>query len=276
MPIHKPVLLKEVIELLDPRPGEFFIDATFGLGGHSRAIREKIGPTGRLLTIDWSESSPAEIHANFADLAAILQKMRLPQADGLLLDLGFSAEQLENSGRGFSFLKNEPLIMTYSNASPPVYKLLRELSEKELGRIISDFSQERYAVPIAKAVKSQEKKQPIGTTWELTAVIKRAVPASYERGRLHPATRTFQALRIYANRELQNLERALSDLDKILVPGGRAAVISFHSLEDRLVKQYFKKLKTPTVKPIRPTAEEIKINPRARSARLRVAVLPDS
>lgn len=271
---HRPVLLNEVIALLDPKPGEFFIDATYGGGGHSRAIREKIGQKGRLLTIDWSESAAAEIHANFADLPQILKELNLPLADGLLLDLGYSSDQLEKSGRGFSFLRNEPLIMTYSNVSPPVYKILQELQESELAKIIKNFGEERYARQIAHEINKQRKKQPISTTGELVEAIKRAVPQNYERGRIHPATRTFQALRIYANQELTNLENLLKSIKEVVASGGRAAIISFHSLEDRLVKNYFKNLTVITKKPIRPTAEEVRINPRARSARLRVAIIP--
>lgn len=260
--------------LLDPKPGEFFIDATYGDGGHSRAIREKIGQKGRLLTIDWSESAAAEIHANFVNLQQILKELNLPLADGLLLDLGYSSDQLEKSGRGFSFLRNEPLIMTYSNVSPPVYKILQELKEAELGKIIKNFGEERYARQIAHEINQHRKKQPISTTGELVEAIKKAVPQNYERGRIHPATRTFQALRIYANQELINLENLLKSTKEVVASGGRAAIISFHSLEDRIVKNYFKNLTVITKKPIRPTAEEIRINPRARSARLRVAIIP--
>lgn len=281
---HIPVLLNEVIKVLDPKEGEFFIDGTFGAGGHSAAIKEKIGPPasgGKLLTIDWDKTGE-----NFADLPEILKRKNLPKADGLLLDLGFSSEQLDASraaegeprqGRGFSFQKNEPLLMTYDIKAKPVKEILKELSEEELGRIIREYSQERFAEWIAREIKTQEKIKSIETTQELVNVIEKAVPKNYERGRIHPATRTFMALRIYANRELENLEEVLKNMEKILKHGGRIAIISFHSLEDKLVKNYFKKyakeekMKILTKKPITASYEEIANNPRSRSAKLRAA-----
>jgi len=292
--IHIPVLLNEVIKLLDPKPREFLIDGTVGGGGHSVEILKKILPGGKLLGIDRDKNSleiakqkiSAEIKNNFilipgnyADLPEILKKENLEKADGLLIDLGMSSDQLEKSGRGFSFLKDEPLLMTYDLETKPAKDVLKELSEKELAKIIKDFSQERFAEKIAKAIKQQEKIKPIETTKELAAVIQKAVPKWYERGRINPATRTFMALRIYVNQELENLEKLLKNLDKILKIGGRVAVISFHSLEDRIIKNYFRdlskvgKIKILNKKPIRPTEEEIKNNPRARSAKLRAAVI---
>lgn len=285
---HTPVLLNAVIQALDPKPGEFFIDGTFGGGGHAREILNKIGPSGKLLAVDWDEKSFQE-HAisdsrvvcevgNYADLPEILTQKGLPKADGLLLDLGFSSEQLVG-GRGFSFNPSiggdEPSLMTYSKAAKPVREILKEISEEELARVIKEFGQERFAQRIARAIKSREIIRPIETAGDLSAVISRAVPKGYERGRIHPATRTFQALRIYANHELDNLERALRNLGAILRLGGRAVIISFHSLEDRLVKNYFRdlekvgQLKILTKKPIVASQEEIKQNPRARSAKLR-------
>lgn len=266
--IHKPVLLKESLEMLDPKPGEFFIDATYGSGGHSRAIKEKIGHFGKLLAIDWEKTGE-----NYADLPLILIKKGLPKADGLIADLGFSSEQL-SSGRGFSFLKDEPLLMTYGAEEKPVKQIIRELAEEELADIIYKYGEERFSRQIAKEIKKRGRSKPIETTGELVKAILNAVPKSYA-SRVHPATRTFMALRIYANRELENLEILLGNLPHILKPGGRAAIISFHSLEDRIVKKYFKNLekvgqiKILTKKPIVPTREEIKTNPRARSAKLR-------
>jgi 16S rRNA (cytosine1402-N4)-methyltransferase len=271
--MHTPVLLKEVIELLDPKPGEFFIDGTAGGGGHSRAIQEKIEPNGKLLAIDWEKTGE-----NYADLPEILKKRNLPKADGLLIDLGFSSEELE-SGRGFTFQKNEPLLMTYDPAAKPVREILQELNEEELAKIIKEYSQEKFAKRIARAIKKQEKIKPITTTGELVEVIKRVAPRGYERGRLHPATRTFMALRIYANRELENLETLLKNLPDILKPGGRTAIISFHSLEDRLVKNYFRdyfkkgQMNILTKKPVRARPDEIAANPRASSAKLRAAII---
>ncbi|MEK7590486.1 MAG: 16S rRNA (cytosine(1402)-N(4))-methyltransferase RsmH, partial [Patescibacteria group bacterium] len=266
-----PVLLNEVIKVLDAKEGEFFIDGTFGAGGHSAAIKEKIGVSGKLLTIDWDKTGE-----NFADLPEILKRKNLLKADGLLLDLGFSSEQL-STGRGFSFQKNEPLLMTYDINAKPAKEILKELSKEELERIIGEYSQERFAERIAGEIKAREKIKPIETTQELVDVIKKAVPKNYERGRIHPATRTFMALRIYANRELENLEEVLKNIENILKPGGRIAIISFHSLEDGLVKNYFRKyategkMKILTKKPIIASREEIANNPRSRSAKLRAA-----
>ncbi|MDP3901494.1 MAG: 16S rRNA (cytosine(1402)-N(4))-methyltransferase RsmH [bacterium] len=269
--IHQAVLLKEVIKVLDPKPGEFFIDGTAGAGGHSQAIGEKIGDKGRLLAIDWEKTGE-----NYADLPKILKDKHLGKADGLLLDLGFSSDQLI-SGSGFSFLKDEPLIMTYSSDNDPAKDVLLELTEDELADVIKTYGEEHYAKRIAEAIKEQEKRKPIDTTGELVAAIKRAVPPNYENGRINPATRTFMALRIYVNRELENLEILLQQLDKILKHNGRVAIISFHSLEDRLVKNYFRdlakenKLEILTKKPIVASQEEIINNPRSRSAKLRAA-----
>lgn len=270
---HVPVLLKEVLKILDPKPGEFFIDGTAGSGGHSRAILEQIGSGGKLLAIDWEKTGE-----NYADLPRILEQKKLGKADGLLIDLGFSSEQLNQPagrGRGFSFNVDEPLLMTYDSNEKPVKQLLRELNEQELAVIIKNYGEERYARQIAKAIKERGRKNKIETTGQLVEVIKSAVPANYERGRIHPATRTFMALRIYANRELENLETLLKNLRGILKPGGRAAIISFHSLEDRLVKNYFRdyakagKAEILTKKPITATPEEISFNTRSRSAKLR-------
>jgi len=272
---HIPVLLNEVIRVLDPRPGEFFIDGTFGAGGHANAIKEKIEPGGCLLAIDWEKTGE-----NFTDLPEILEQRGLGKADGLLIDLGFSSEQINppaGEGRGFSFLRDEPLIMTYSSEEKPVREIIRELNEKELADVIFKYSGERFSRRIAKAIKDELRNGEINTTGKLTEVIVGAVPKGYERGRIHPATRTFQALRIYANRELDNLEKLLQNILTVVGPGGRAAIISFHSLEDRIVKNYFRdyarenKLEIITKKPIIATAEEIRINPRARSAKLRAA-----
>lgn len=300
--MHYPVLLKEVIEFLAPKPGSFIIDGTVDGGGHSAAILERISPKGVLLGIDWDRNMSngvkeriAEIsnsqfpvykfifvHGNYADLPEILRKRKLGKADGLLLDLGFSSEQLESSKRGFSFgpsADGEPLLMTYDSGSKPVKRILIELGEKELAKIIFDLSGEKFAARIAGAIKTAEKVKIIETSDELARIVRHAVPGRYERGRIDPATRTFQALRIYANDELGNLRRILSRLPEILNPGGRVVVISFHSLEDRLVKDAFrsmarvKNLKILTKKPVIPSREEILKNPRSRSAKLRAAVI---
>lgn len=290
--MHTPVLLNEVIKILDPKPGEFFIDGTIGGAGHAIEIFKRIFPEGRLLGIDWNKemleiartkiSAEAQnkaklflVNGNYADLPKILKSNGLSEADGLLLDLGVSSDELESSGRGFSFEKDEPLLMTYSDETKPVKEILKEISENDLQKIIKDFSQERYARQIAKAIKEKEKIVPIGTSRSLALVIESAVPRNYERGRIHPATRTFMALRIYANSELENLENVLKHLNKILKHNGRVAVISFHSLEDRIVKNYFREMAKKgeaqliTKKPIVSSKREIAINPRSRSAKLR-------
>jgi 16S rRNA (cytosine1402-N4)-methyltransferase len=294
-PEHVPVLLEETITFLDPQPGDFIIDGTVDGGGHAREILGRITSKGTLLGIDWDEALLAEckarigghknvklVHGNYADLPTILEEQQLPKADGLLVDLGFSSEQLAASGRGFSFderSKDEPLLMTYDNSQRPVSVILREESETDLANIIFEFGGERMSRQIAKAIKEQGRKKPIMTSGELAEVVRGAVHKGYEHGRIHPATRTFQALRIYANGELENLAKLLSNLEHILKPGGKAALITFHSLEDRMVKLAFQKLAKEskatiiTKKPIPASREEIQRNPRSRSAKLRVISL---
>lgn len=298
--IHIPVLLNEVLELLKPESGEFFIDGTIDGGGHARALLEKLGPKGKLLGIDWDESMIEKlknnpefekavaskrlvpVSGNYADLPAILEKEKLPKADALLLDLGFSSEQLESSGRGFSFMKDEPLLMTYSDSSVPVKDILKRIDEKELADIIFQLSGERFSRRIATAIKKSERAKKIETTGELIEVIKSVLPGSYERGRIEPATRTFQALRIYANDEFKNIESVMEKLPEILNPGARVAVISFHSLEDRILKKCFRqmdkegKAEILTPKPVRATRKEISGNPRSRSGMLRAIKLTNN
>lgn len=285
--MHKPVLLKEVIELLDLKEGEVVIDGTFGSGGHAKAILEKLGQRGKLLGIDLdkkniesltlNDSRFLGVIGNYAELPNIMAKNNFPKADGLLLDLGFSSEQLESRGRGFSFLKEEPLLMTYGEESEPLQDFLKRITAKELTEIISKFGEERYAPRISATIMGN--RNQLKTSKDLGELIRQAVPKSYERGRIHPATRTFQALRIYLNKELENLEKILGSLGEILKPNGRVAIISFHSLEDRIVKNQFRelaqkgRLKILTKKPIMPTAKEIELNPRSRSAKLRAAAL---
>ncbi|MFH0712370.1 MAG: 16S rRNA (cytosine(1402)-N(4))-methyltransferase RsmH [Candidatus Jorgensenbacteria bacterium] len=290
---HQPVLLNEVMEILSPKPGEFFIDGTLGGGGHARAVIGKIEPNGKFLGMDWDKNAIEKfrssvishkpsvilVNDNYKNISMILKEKKLGKADGLLLDLGFSSEQLESSGRGFSFQRDEPLYMTYSKETKPAYRVLSEESEFNLKQIIKEFGEERFAGRIAKAIK---KNLPILTSKKLAAVVSGAVPprrgpfgGGYERGRIHPATRTFQALRIFVNQELENLKIFLESVPSILNPGGRLAVISFHSLEDRIVKNYFRDFKNGelaellTKKPIIAGAGEVRGNPRSRSAKLR-------
>ncbi|OGZ02075.1 MAG: 16S rRNA (cytosine(1402)-N(4))-methyltransferase [Candidatus Liptonbacteria bacterium RIFOXYC1_FULL_36_8] len=286
--MHKPVLVSEVLEFLDPQNGEFFIDATAGAGGHTKAILEKLGKDGKIIAIEWNKHSADLLKSNlentnnleiicgnYADIPEIISEKKISQVDGLLADLGFSSDELENSGRGFSFKKDEPLLMTYSDNSIPVYEILRKISEIELADIIRNFSNEKYAKRIAHAIKEEIKRNPHLSSLELAEVIKKSVPGNYEMRRINPATRTFQALRIYANKELKNLEKLLLSLPKILQSGGRAVFISFHSLEDKLVKNYFRKYakekiaKILTKKPVTVGSDELGQNIRSRSAKLR-------
>lgn len=313
---HIPVLLKETIAVLDPKPGEFFIDGTVGNGGHSAAILEKMRFKGKLLAVDWDEAALNKtkkeietkfqipnskfqifwVHGNYADLPEILERENLSKADGLLLDLGMSSEQLGYSGRpsageGFSFLRNEPLIMRYDRDINKLTaaEIINSFNEKDLAEIFYKYGEERLSRRIAQKIVAERRKKRILTTFDLVEIIKKSAPENYEKGRIHPATRVFQALRIYVNSELENLEKFLKNLDKIFPleagrslaekPKGRVVIISFHSLEDRLVKNYFRemakqgKVEILTRKPITPSMEEIKANPRSRSAKLRAAKL---
>lgn len=290
--VHTPVLLHEVLTLLDPHPGDFIVDGTVDGGGHAAAILDTVGPTGRVLGLDWDERllercrsrfagrrNITLVHGNYAALPEILRtEFGGAAADGLLIDLGFSSEQLEVSGRGFSFGESawsEPLLMTYDDAMRPVWRILREEREPTLADIIYRFGGERMSRRIAKAIKDRGRRAPIMTAGDLADTVRGALPGSYERGRIDPATRTFQALRIYANGELENLETLLANLDVIVRPGGRAAIITFHSLEDGIVKRAFQAMAKAgraeilTKKPVGASREEIAANPRSRSANVR-------
>ncbi len=290
--MHIPVLLKETIKFLNPQRGEFIVDATIGGGGHAVEILKKIGDSGTLLGIDWDKNQIERlkieklkdyknailINGNYADLSEILKQKKLPKADGIIIDLGFSSEQLETS-KGFSFQKNEPLIMRYDRDinNLTAAEAVNQYNEKELADIFWKYGEERHSRKIAKKIIEERKKKRILTTFDLVEIIKKSVPRSYETGRIHPATKVFQALRIYVNDELGNLEKLLKNLDKIVK--GRIVIISFHSLEDRLVKNYFRNLNKEkraeilTKKPIRPSEEEIRENPRSRSAKLRAIII---
>lgn len=287
--IHMPVMMREVLTALALNPGNFVIDGTFGGGGHAERIINDISPDGIFLGVDRDPLAIRNSHinnenikiilvnANYALIPDILNDYKLPLADALLLDLGFSSNQL-NNGRGFSFMKDEPLLMTYSDDDEPLYSAIRRLNKKELQEIIS-ISGERYARVIAEAIWEAKRKYTIGTTGELVNIIQSVVPPSYERGRIHRATRTFLAFRIYINKELENLEKIIDSLPQILKPGGRAVIITFQSLEDRLIKHKFREMNKERIvslqnkKPISPEYLEIKENPRARSAKLRAIIM---
>jgi len=290
--MHISVLQKEVIEYLDPKPDENFIDATLGNAGHTLAILEKNGPEGKVLGID---QDPEQIENcklkiknfgkrvvlacdNFANLKEIVRRERFGSIQGIIFDLGMSSSHLTESGRGFSFLKNEPLDMRYDgNSKLTAEKILNYESCQEVERILREYGEENFSKKIAEKIIEARNFKPIKTTFQLVEIIKRTVPRWYEKGRIHPATRVFQALRIAVNDELDNLRRALPQAIEILRLGGKLVIVSFHSLEDRIVKNYFQEkakeniLKILTKKPVAPTKEEIKINPRSRSGRLRAA-----
>jgi len=290
---HIPVLQKEVLEYLDPKPNENFIDCTIGEGGHTLAILEKNGPKGKVLGIEWdpelykklSRSDLDRLKArlilvndNFANLEEIAKSQKFRSVSGILFDIGMSSWHLEESGRGFSFLKEEPLDMRYNPQNPlSAEKIVNYWSALEIEKILEIHGEERFSKQIAKYIISFREVKPIKTTFQLVEIIKKATPDWYHRRKIHPATKTFQALRIAVNDELNNLEKALPQALNILKPGGRIAVISFHSLEDRIIKNFLKEkakeniLKILTKKPIKPSLEEIKINPRSRSAKLRAA-----
>ena len=287
--VHEPVLREEVLRLLSPRPGGVVIDATLGAGGHAREILKRIGARGRLIGIDQDHEAlerakeylkafpQAEIiHKNFFQMEEILSSLNLKAVDAVLLDVGLSTEQLEEARRGFSFLKDGPLDMRMDLEGPVRARdLINDLSQGELEKIFRNYGEERFAGRIARAIVRQRESRPVGTTAELVEIIQKAVPRRFHFGKLHPATRVFQALRIAVNRELEALGSALPQALQVLGPGGRLAVISFHSLEDRIVKHKFREwagaqqVKILTPKPMGPTAEEIERNPRSRSAKLR-------
>ncbi len=291
---HLPVLLQSTIKALDLKPGEKVLDATIGNGGHSALISQQIGPRGFLVGLDADadsleramttlKSGPAPFQlmkVNFCDLAEVLAVDHLGPFDAVFFDLGWSSDQLETSGRGFSFLRNEPLLMTLNNEVGPAdttaITIVNEWSEETLTTILTGFSEERFAKAIAKAIVNTREQKPIKTTFDLVAIIEGATPAWYRKRKIHVATKTFQALRMAVNRELDSLTAGLDGAWQVLVPGGRLAVISFHSLEARLVKNWFRaKVKMVegsllTKKVIKPERGEQVANPRSRSAQLRV------
>ncbi len=290
---HVPVFVSEVVKYLDPRPGENFIDGTCGNAGHTMEILKRIEPGGRVLCLDWDSETIGRlqkkfneervssrvilVNDNFANLKKIVKEKNFSPINGILLDLGMSSDQLEGSGRGFSFLKNERLDMRYSSLNTPTaYEIVNNWSKEEITKILRDFGEERFAWRIAQELQKSRKIEKIETTAELVRVLARAIPEKYKHGRTNFATRVFQALRIAVNDELGNLEKFLPQAVDLLVAGGRLAIISFHSLEDRIVKNFFRQnarngvFKLLTKKPIVPSPEEQTNNPRSRSAKLRV------
>ncbi len=288
--MHVPVLIKEILGCLDPKPNENFIDGTVGQAGHALMILEKTGPQGKLLGIDADPGQIANaaartagygdrvilVNDSYANIKQIAKEKNFEPVHGILLDLGYSSWQLEQSGKGFSFLKDEKLDMRYDTSRElTAEKIVNHYPEAEIEKILKEYGEETFARKIAKEITAQRTVRKIETTFQLKNIIESVVPKKFQHGRIHCATKTFQALRIAVNDELNTLQKALPDAAGILAPGGRLAVISFHSLEDRIVKNFFNQeakrgsVKIVTQKPIAASSEELVKNPRARSAKLR-------
>ena len=305
---HIPAMLNEVVNYLNCRPGKVYVDGTLGGCGHARAICEKIIPGGTFIGIDQDIDaiSNAEtvlkdyssiihlFHGNFISLPEFLSRLQIKFIDGILLDLGMSQHHIENSGRGFSFSKDEPLDMRMDIKSPlTAEKLVNTLSQAELQKLFKEYGEERRAKQIARSIVKKRRQEKIETSQQLAQIIINTTPAkASSRQKIHPATRVFMALRLAVNQELERLTTFLDGAVDLLNPGGRLCVLAFHSLEDRIVKQRFKalekgctcapqlpqcvcgrepQLRILTKKVVRPTAEEVAANPMARSTRLRAA-----
>ncbi len=291
--MHISVLLNESIQGLELKDGDIVFDGTFGGGGHTRAMLASgkdikiIATDLDLDAINKGQELVSEYEGrlilendNFGNISKILASHKLAGVDKILLDLGWSSDQLEYGGRGLSFLKDEPLLMTLKKeaveSDVTAEDIVNHWAEDSIADILFGFGDEKHSRRISKAIIDARKVKPLKTTSELVEVISKAVPPSYRFGKIHPATRTFQALRIAVNRELETLEEVLEEGWKILNKEGRIAVISFHSLEDRIVKQFFRKLAEEegaqilTKRPIIATKDEISMNPRSRSAKLRI------
>jgi len=288
---HETVLLDETVEGLSLSADDTAIDATVGTGGHAEKIAGIVGKKGTVLVIDVDERSITRsrdrlegasakvifMRGNFRNLKALAEEAGVKSADGIVFDLGWHAEQLAE-GKGLSFKSDDPLVMTLGERSATLTAkdIIADWDEEEIARIIRAYGEERFAGRIARAIVEARREKPIETARELSEIIFHAVPGFYRNGRIHPSTRTFQALRIAVNDELDALTDALKDAFELLAPGGRVAVISFHSLEDRIVKQAFRTAEDEgrgsriTKKPIVPGEAERARNPRARSAKLRI------
>lgn len=290
---HKSILLSETIALLDPRPGQCCVDCTLGAGGHSAALLERLGPGGRLIGLDVDPQALAAararlaplacangvkldiIQTNFSSLEELLRGLAAPRPHGILADLGASSLQFDTPERGFSFRFDQPLDMRMDPASPlTAADILREYSEEHLADVLFHLGEEHSARRLARAIVAQRRVRALLTTGQLEELVRRVLRVRGRR-RVHPATKTFQALRLEVNQELESLAALLAAAPELLAPGGTLAIITFHSLEDRLVKHRYKALAATgrfhlTVKFVRPEAEELRTNPRSRSAKLRV------
>lgn len=288
--LHVPVMVEEVLACLQPDSSGLYVDGTLGLGGHSQAILEHSAPAGRVIGFEWDNDAAtlaADRLANFADRLQIvrssyadmvdaLRTMGIDGIDGLLVDLGVSSLQFDRGERGFSFQTDAPLDMRMNrDGETTAADIIAEADTEELADIFYHYGEERQARRIARYICEAREKEPVLTTFQLAELVKWAVPKRFHPDRIHVATRVFQALRIAVNRELDNLVRLLDDAPKLLKQGGHFCVITFHSLEDRIVKQAFRnneQLKVLSNKPVEAGVEEVRVNPRARSARLRGAV----
>jgi len=292
--LHVPVMLQEVLDFLKLQAGQTIVDATLGTGGHALEILKRITPKGRLIGIDRDENSlnlcrqrlsefkdnTEFVHANFVDLDQVLNNLGIENIDGIVFDLGISSYQLHDAQRGFSFQEEGPLDMRLDKSSYIcAYDLVNNLNENEISQMLWNFGQERWHNRIAHLLVQERRNEPISTTKQLANLVMRAIPHRYRRSyyRIHPATRTFQAVRIAVNRELEILESAIKKAVDILRKQARICVISFHSLEDRAIKHTFRALKADglidiiTAKPLTPGSGEIEANPSSRSSKFRVA-----
>lgn len=283
--VHRAVLRDEVVEWLAPREGSMIVDGTVGAGGHAAALAERVGTTGRVIGLDRdpsmltlaakaTEGQPVTlVNSSYRDLGAVLRSLQIEAVDGIVLDLGLSSDQLQWEHRGFSFARDGPLDMRYDPETPEsAADLIRSLSAEDLADLFYEYGEERHSRRVARRIVEAREHEPILTTGQLAQIVRRAIPGKW--GPIDPSTRVFQALRIAVNRELEHLDSALADLPNWLKPSGRAAIISFHSLEDRRVKVAFRdnpELRPLTKKPIVASDDELQLNPRARSAKLRVA-----
>lgn len=291
--MHTPVLLKEVIDYLNPKANENFVDCTIGQGGHTKSILERTSPSGRVLGIDWDKKQIENckllkeqfgerlivVNDNYVNLSEILKNNNFENISGILLDVGFSSFQIEDSKMGFSFLRDEYLNMSYNEQNDLTAEIIiNQWSENEIEEILTAYGEEKFSRQIAKKITDQRKISKIQTTFQLVEIIKKAIPLKYQHNKIHFATRTFQALRIAVNKELENLQNTLPQAISVLNKGGIMVVISFHSLEDRIVKNFFRDqeknnlIKILTKKPITSTDQEIAENPRSRSAKLRAVI----
>ncbi len=287
MNYHTPVLLEEVLRQLKPRSGGLYVDGTLGGGGHAEAILRASEPDGWVIGLDRDDEAIAACHvrlsefgaraqlvtANFSELRDVLAKLQVAGVDGVIFDLGVSSRQLDEPARGFSFLRDGPLDMRMNQtASLTAREVLATETQEELARIFFEFGEERRSRTIAKRIVEQRKREPLETTAQLVRLVEGVIGP--KRGKVHPATRVFQALRIHVNRELESLREGLVAATEALNPGGRLVVISFHSLEDRIVKWFFREtqsLRVLTKKPLMAGEEECAANARSRSAKLRAA-----